>query len=106
MNMVIQRIFGTAISGPSDTEKAEKKQLLDGIRQSFHAALHDCSDVRAERVMYKINQARTPGELWLLRSDLHQCIAQIHSQSVAAERINNLIPVFEGLLPARQLSRI
>ncbi|MDB5965117.1 MAG: hypothetical protein JWQ72_1617 [Polaromonas sp.] len=101
MNMVIQRIFGTSLLGTTG-----KPLPIEQIRNSLHAALHDCKDIRTQRVIYKINLARTPADLWMLRSDLHQCIAQVHSQAVAAERINNLISVFEGWLPSSQLSRI
>ncbi|MBW8723242.1 MAG: hypothetical protein JF626_15720 [Polaromonas sp.] len=62
--------------------------------------------MRSQRVLYKISVAHTPSELWMLRSDLHQCISQAHTQSEAAERINSLIDVFAGWLPASQITRI
>ena len=79
---------------------------IEQIRESLLALLHDCRDMRTQRLIYQIKVAKTPSDLWLLRSDLHQCIAQTHSQSEAAERINSLIEVFEGWLPADQLLRI
>ncbi len=106
MNMVIQRIFGTSISGQSRPEVVEKRMPIDHIRSSLRQTLHDCIDVRAQRVLYKIDMAKTAGDLWLLRSDLHQCIAQVHSERVAAERINGLIGAFRGWLPSGQLTRI
>ena len=106
MNLVIQRIFGTSISGQSKPEVVDKRMPIDHIRHSLRQTLHDCTDIRAQRVIYKINTAKTTGDLWLVRSDLHQCIAQRHSESVAAERINGLIRVFHGWLPTNQLTRI
>ena len=106
MHTVIQRIFGTTMPTPSETARSRGQKPLDKIRRSLHDTMHDCEGVRAQRMIYKINVAQTPADLWLLRSDLHQCISQAHSQSVAAERINSLIPVFEGWLPDGQLSRI
>lgn len=107
MNMVnLKRIFGIARQEQSRPFALRTQLPIEQIRRSLHAALHDCNDIRAQRVIYKINIAKTPADLWLLRSDLLQCIAQVHSQQVTAERINNLITVFEGWLPVSQLLRI
>lgn len=106
MNTVIQRILGLAAPAFSDSGRPVNRVPIDQIRESLLALLHDCSDMRTQRLIYKIKVAKTPADLWLLRSDLHQCIAQTHSQSEAAERINSLIEVFEGWLPAGQLLRI
>lgn len=106
MNTVIKRILGMATPAFSDSGRPVSRLPIEQIRESLQTLLHDCRCMRSQRVIYKINVAQTPAELWLLRSDLHQCIAQTHSQSEAAERINSLIEVFEGWLPAGQLLRI
>lgn len=106
MNTVIQRILGLAAPAFSDSGRPVSRVPVEQIRESLLALLHDCRDMRTQRLIYKVNVAKTPADLWLLRSDLHQCIAQTHSQSEAAERINSLIEVFEGWLPAGQLLRI
>lgn len=107
MNMVIRRLFGVKAPAFSDSGHPAASRLPIGqIRESLQTLLHDCKDMRSQRVLYKINAAQTPSELWMLRSDLHQCISQAHTQSEAAERINSLIDVFEGWLPAGQLTRI
>ncbi|MFS2032541.1 hypothetical protein ACEN8I_00815 [Polaromonas sp. CT11-55] len=106
MNTVIQRILGLAAPAFSDSGRPVNRVPVEQIRESLLALLHDCRDMRTQRLIYKVNVAKTPADLWLLRSDLHQCIAQTHSQSEAAERINSLIEVFEGWLPAGQLLRI
>ena len=106
MNTVIQRILGFAAPAFSDSGRPVNRLPIEQIRESLQTLLHDCKDMRSQRVLYKISMAQTPADLWLLRSDLHQCIAQTHSQTEAAERINTLIEVFEGWLPAGQLMRI
>lgn len=106
MNTVIKRILGMAAPAFSDSGRPVDRVPLEQVRESLLALLHDCRDMQSQRVIYRINMAKTPAELWLLRSDLHQCIAQAHSQGEAAERINSLIEVFEGWLPAGQLLRI
>ena len=106
MNTVIKRILGIAAPVFSDSRRPVSRVPIEQIRESLLALLHDCRDMRTQRLIYQIKVAKTPSDLWLLRSDLHQCIAQTHSQSEAAERINSLIEVFEGWLPAGQLLRI
>jgi hypothetical protein len=106
VNTVIKRILGIAAPVFSDSRRPVSRVPIEQIRESLLALLHDCRDMRTQRLIYQIKVAKTPSDLWLLRSDLHQCIAQTHSQSEAAERINSLIEVFEGWLPADQLLRI
>ena len=56
--------------------------------------------------MEGLTRCRTPQELWLLRNDAFQLIAQRHDQRTAAERIDALIQVFEGWLDPKQLARV
>jgi len=72
----------------------------------MYQVLIDCKDSGTQRAVYRINVAATPPELWLLRSDLHQCIARSHDQAEATRRINGLLDAFKGWLPSRQLTRI
>ena len=105
MQLVNQRIFGTSIKSASAPRRSQKL-TLDQLRQSLHSAMVDCSGMPAQRLGHKINVSRTACDLWLLRSDLDQCIAQEQGQGVAAERSNGLIPAFEGWLPASPLNRL
>jgi len=110
MNLMLQRMFRHFFKSSADHSavggNSRDKLTLVQIQQALHAAVCDCTDIRAQRVNYKIDQAKTPADLWALRSDLHQCIAQVHSERVAASRINDLAGLFEGWLPASQLTRI
>ncbi len=107
---IFERIFTNpfrqSASNVTSTPQAAPRQSMVQIQQALHSAAHDCVGVRGQRIQYKINQSKTPAELWALRSDLHQCIAQTHSERVATERINNVAAVFEGWIPAHQLIRI
>lgn len=87
------------------THKATLKDLA-GIRRPLLHAIEDCVDQQALRLRTQIESARTPQELWMLRNDAFQLISQQHNQSVAAERINELIQCFEGWLEPKQLMRI
>ena len=90
----------------ADAPQADAKLSLLQIQQALGSALHDCTGVRRQRIQYRIDNSKTPAELWALRSDLHQCIAQTHSERVATARINDVATAFEGWLPASQLIRI
>ncbi|MES2687225.1 MAG: hypothetical protein V4706_10410 [Pseudomonadota bacterium] len=85
---------------------APERLSLEQLRERMYAALLDCKDMGVQRVIYRINVAATPTELWLLRSDLHQCIARVHDQAEATRRTNNLLDAFEGWVPSHQLTRI
>ena len=100
--MVFDCIFGVAARPP----KPPIGVPLAEIQLSLREALGGCHGVRADRLLFRIDLASTPAELWGLRIDLHQCIAQAHTESAAAVRINNLNHVFAGWVPAAQLIKI
>ena len=105
MSSVLRRIFGTAVPEQTHTQ-AFRRLPIERIRHRLRLTLHDCTDDRSRNVLVKIERAKTPGDLWMVRSDLYQCISYVHSQQVAAARINELLEVFDGWVPERQLTRI
>lgn len=106
MTLVFQRFFGHTMPQLRMPFMAHQRIPVDQIKQHLRAQLSDCSDRAAQRVVYRISGALTADELWQIRSELHQCIAQLYSQAEAARRINSLLPAFEGWVPTRQLVRI
>lgn len=76
------------------------------IRQRLRQAVHDCPGMDAQRLQFKIMAASSARELWMLRSDLYDCIGRHHSQAFAVTRVNALLPCFDGWLPSHQLVRI
>jgi len=82
------------------------KMPLTEVRQRLRAVLADCTTMDAQRLQFKVQAAMSAQALWMLRSDLYECVARHHSQSEAARRINALLPCFDGWLPSRQLVRI
>lgn len=101
--MNLQRLFSRLMPDAFESEYSYNRLPIEKIRSRLYACLQGCRDAHTQRVIYKIQQAQTPADLWLLRSDLYQCIARVHSQSIAKERINGLINLFQGWLPDRQL---
>jgi len=106
MTLVLHRFFGHTMPFLHMPFMGDHRVPVDQIKQQFRALLSDCDDKRAQRVSYRISGALTADELWQIRSELHQCISQLHSQTEAARRINSLLPTFTGWVPARQLVNI
>ncbi|WP_372825370.1 hypothetical protein [Polaromonas sp.] len=103
--MALPSIFTPLRPSPAAPDTPDRLPL-EQIRHQLHQALHDCRSFDAQRIIYRINMAGTPADLWLLRSDLYQCIARARDQTEAARRINALMGTFSGWVPAAQLTRI
>ena len=76
------------------------------VRHRMLAALHDCDGVRAERLKFTINDTRDAYGLWLLRSGVFMCVSHKHGETVATQRVNQLLPFFEGRVPPEQLAPV
>jgi hypothetical protein len=90
----------------ADTRAVDNRLPLSTIKQSLATLLDDCETTGTQRVVFQIKSARTPTDLWHLRCEMHQCISQAHSQTEASRRINSLVTVFTGWVPANKLTEI
>lgn len=106
MIATIARIVSVALRPRRPAHRTVHLKDLHGIRQALGDCVSDCDGTSAQRLRNRIEQARTPQELWLLRNDAYQLISQRHNQQVAAERINALMTTFEGWVDPKQLVRI
>jgi len=102
ISRILKFTFGTRQTAH---RKASLKDI-SVIRHALAASFEDCLDEAAVRLRRRVEQASTPQELWLLRNDAYQVIAHRHDQAVAAERINGLLPAFEGWLDPRQMGPV
>lgn len=102
----IARIVQAALTPRQNARKPVSVKDLATIRQALLSSIEDCISLPAQRLRLKIDNAKTPQELWMLRNDAYQLISQRHNQSIAAERINALIRAFEGSLARKQLVKI
>jgi hypothetical protein len=113
--------FGILLKGLSDGAAARAKAKADAraatsrlgakmpiaqIKVHMVQALHDVTGQEIDRLQYKIQSAPTVHALWMLRTDMHQTISKLHSQSEAALRINGLLPCFSQWIAPRQMSNI
>lgn len=103
--MALPSIF-TPLRSSASAPDTPDRLPLEQIRHRLHHALHDCRGVDAQRIIYRINMAGTPADLWLLRTDVYQCISRTRNQTEATGRINALMGCFSGWVPAAQLTRI
>lgn len=102
----IARLFGVRVAPRTRARKTASLKELGSIRSAMLDCIHDCQSPTSQRLRHQIGHAQTPQELWLLRNDAYQMISRHHNQTVAAERINNLMASFEGWLEPKQLIRI
>jgi hypothetical protein len=86
--------------------KHKGKLPIAQIKHRMELVLHDVKSVQVSRLQYKIGATNDVNGLWMLRSDMYQLIAMVHSQSEAARRINSLLPCFSQWISAKQLSLI
>jgi hypothetical protein len=79
---------------------------LSELRDRTREVLRDCTGVEADRLRIRIGCAADASDLWLMRCDIFQVVANQHLQSVAANRINALLPAFDGWLPRSLLAPV
>jgi hypothetical protein len=93
-------------SQPAVSELQEHSGKLNYLKRSMLSLVSDVSLPPSSNLIYRTTNARSATELWLLRVDFYQAVARVHGQSVASQRINRLIPLFELLIPAHMLSPV
>lgn len=91
---------GFAVSAPPVT------MPIDDVREQVRRALAGCEGPLAERMRWRIDAARTAQDLWLMRGEVFQLVAAAYCQAEAQQRVNALLPAFEGWLPARLLTTV
>lgn len=103
---VFKRLFRRTLHWRTRPSKRPSLQAMQRVRSALRECVDDCEGSQVTRLRMQIEKADTAQELWLLRNDAYQVISQHHNQCVAAERINKMLPLFDGLVAPGQLSRI
>jgi hypothetical protein len=103
---IIARFLRGSLAPQASGRKTPQLKELQAIRVALLGCIADVDSVPARRLSHKIMVAESVQELWLLRNDAYQLISQQTSQTEAAERINALMPTFQGWVEPRQLVRI
>ena len=102
----IARIIRVSLKPGFRKSRTASLKDLATIRNALLLAFEDCANLPAQRLRLKIENAKTPRELWMLRNDIYLLISQRHDQGIAAERINGLVNVFEGWLDPKHITYI
>ena len=92
------RPFEWQFRAPADGVEAVRRQLL--------AVLEDCEGFDVDRLRWRLHTAERAEELWLLRDAAFQTVSMQHCQAQAVQRINDLVPFFREVLPARLLTQV
>lgn len=92
-------------SRPPETP-ADPAASPDEIRLLILAALADVGSSEAERTRLQARSMRSGTDLWLLRGDVYQLVACEHCEAEARRRVNDLLPAFEGWVPAKAMARV
>jgi len=89
-----------AFTRPSPSRRpAARLADIQLARQHMLQSVSDCHDEAAARLRSRIESARSHKELWMLRSEAYRVISLHHCQSIAVERIDTLMHVFEDRVP-------
>ena len=87
---------------PAPQDAAPPLNRLPGVRQEFMASMADITNDDADRVRWRVEQARSLRELWHLRADLYRVVAVALSQSEAEQRVTLLNQHFPARAPRSQ----
>ena len=89
---------GRRFTGPRPATLAD----MAHIRRVMGEQVLDCELRVARRVRAHLDGASSVMQLWLLRAEIYQAVADEFGQPEAMRRVERLAPLFDGLLPARQ----
>lgn len=77
------------------TRKRTTLADMQQARQHMLDCVGDCNDSSALRLRARIHRAANHRDLWMLRSEAYRVISLSHCQSVAVERIDQLMHLFD-----------
>ena len=77
---------------------------LEGIKEEMRQAIASCSGEHRARALGNIARAGSLMDLWLLRPDVYQYLAQDIGQAEAARRVAMFMPLFWRLGTGRAAS--
>jgi hypothetical protein len=78
---------------------------VENVRRQLLALLDDCEGFEVDRLRWRLHMAERAQELWLLRDALFQVVSTQHCQSLAMQRIADVVPAFRQVLPAHLVGR-
>ena len=91
---------------PAPLDAAPPLNRLPVVRQEFLVVLADIHTAEADRLRWRIDQARSLRELWHLRADAFRVVGVAHSQTEAEQRVTVLNRHFPTRAPRSQFAAL
>jgi hypothetical protein len=88
-------------SPPVHPQIRQTQAEVEAVRLLLLHLLDDCEGFDCERLRWRLHTCECAQDLWLLRGAIFQAVSTQHCQEQATERINELVPAFERVLPGR-----
>lgn len=92
------------IMAPSPQDAAPPLNRLPRVRNEFLRVLQDIEGQDADRLRWRVDQARSLRELWHLRADAFRVVGVQHSQTEAERRLAELNCHFPTRAPRSQFA--
>lgn len=94
------------LMAPAPQHAAPPLNRLPGVRKEFLATMADICNEDADRVRWRVQEARSLRELWHVRADLYRVVSLGHSQTEAEQRLTLLNHHFPARAPRSQFSAL
>ncbi len=94
------------LMAPSPNNAAPPLNRLPGVKTEFLAALTDIAGEVADRLRWRIQEARSLRDLWHVRADVYSLVALHHSQAQAEQRLLMLSHHFPTRAPRSQFGAL
>ncbi|WP_295958115.1 hypothetical protein [Rhodoferax sp.] len=90
-----------------DTARADagRAQQLEQVRSTMLAYLGEVDGFEGPALQHRVAYAKDVQTLWFLRADLMGVLANRDGESAARARMEQMAPLFQGLLPKGLVSR-
>jgi phage baseplate assembly protein W len=83
---------------------AEPSATLEDAREAMLDALGETGGRRRLTILLRIQKASDARDLWELRTDVMNAVAQAHGEWEGRRRLEHVTACFEGLLPVAALT--
>lgn len=82
----------------SDARRAST-EALEPVREAMLAALGEEGAKANPQLIRKLKYLHDAHSLWFARAEMVAVLSQLHGEALAVRRVQNLSPVFQGLVP-------
>jgi len=106
MIQAISRVIPAGLLHGARRFRQPNAGVLRAMQDAMKSCIQDCEGRQALKLRHTIDHTQTVQELWLLRNDAFQLVANAHNHAEAAQRINALMEHFRGWVNPKQMVKI